>query len=623
MSTFELIKLSELVHSDANIRQKYTEDSVRRMAESIAARGLIQYPVGKRKSKRRTEIFAGGRRLSALQLLQAEGRLPASLADGIPIIVRDDDRAAQVDISLTENVEREALTPVEEYRAFDELTRQGYSVTEIANRYGVTELIVNRRLALARVHPEILDAFEAGKLDLSALQAYTIEPDIEAQKRVFLTLSFQQAHYIRAALVQSEIRASSPLARFVGLEAYEKAGGAVKRDLFDDDNTRLCDVDVLHKLVEARLQDAAAAVAEEGWRWVDTMPTYDHAQLHGYGREYPGAVELTPAEAAELAAAEDAMEAASYAFEDADSDEAREAAQADHQAAEARINSLRRTAYTDAQYDMAGAVLYISHQGIVIERGLVRPEDENGADAESAGELASQPDDGAADRLKAVSTSNAVAADLNTAVEAALQHAIAARFDVAFLVSTATLVTQIFGSGFTTALKYAAPTRYTESAALPVSTAEPIEAEFASWRERLANLRGRLITELADWSAGDLEALHAFCAAVLYSRSSVASALADHEALRELLNFKPEESIALGEAFFSRLTKPQLLASIGDMDADHDHSMSAGKADLVQAAVKLAKSTGWQPTALTEEGQYGRLLRDVDEAEDDGRAAAA
>ena len=623
MSTFELIKLCELVHSDANIRQKYTGEAVRRMAESIAVRGLIQYPVGKRKSKRRTEIFAGGRRLSALQLLQAEGRLPASLADGIPIIIRDDDRAAQVDISLSENVEREALTPVEEYRAFDELTRQGYSVTEIANRYGVTELIVNRRLALARIHPEILDAFEAGKLDLSALQAYTIEPDIEAQKRVFLTLSYQQVHSIRAALVQSEIRASSPLARFVGLEAYEKAGGAIKRDLFDDDNTRLCDVDVLHKLVEVRLQEAAAEVAEEGWRWVDMMPSYDHTRLHGYGREYPGAVELTVEEVAELEAAEAAQDAAAEAYDDADTDEAREAALADHQAAEARINGVRRAAYTAGQYDIAGAVLYIGHQGVVVERGLVRPEDKLGGDADVAGELASQPDDGAGDRLKAVSTSNAVAADLNTAVEAALQHAIAARFDVAFLVSTATLVAQVFGSGYTMALNYAAPIRYTESAALPVSTAEPIEAQFVHWRERLGNLRGRLITELADWSAGDLEALHAFCAAALYSRASVASALADHEAIRELVSFKPEGSIALGEAFFSRLTKPQLLACIGEMDADHDHSISAGKADLVQAAVKLAKSTGWQPAALIEEGRYGRLLRDVEEAEDDGRAAAS
>ena len=47
----------------------------------------------------------------------------------------------------------------------------------------------------------------------------------------------ERPDYIRDALTEKHVAADSNLAQFVGIKPYEAAGGAVLRDLFDDDNS--------------------------------------------------------------------------------------------------------------------------------------------------------------------------------------------------------------------------------------------------------------------------------------------------------------------------------------------------------------------------------------------------
>jgi len=75
-------------------------------------------------------------------------------------------------------------------------------------------------------------------------------------------------------MTEREIDAGHALVRFVGLDAYEAAGGGIRRDLFaqDDGGVYVTDTTLLETLVRQKLDEHAATVKAEGWAWVDVTP---------------------------------------------------------------------------------------------------------------------------------------------------------------------------------------------------------------------------------------------------------------------------------------------------------------------------------------------------------------
>ncbi len=61
------------------------------------------------------------------------------------------------EISLSENVFREDMHPVHQYKAFSIMAAEGRSIADIAAHFSVTEIIVRRRLALAKISPNCLN----------------------------------------------------------------------------------------------------------------------------------------------------------------------------------------------------------------------------------------------------------------------------------------------------------------------------------------------------------------------------------------------------------------------------------------------------------------------------------
>lgn len=72
------------------------------------------------------------------------------------------------------------------------------------------------------------------------------------------------------------------VARFVGLEAYEQAGGGVRRDLFADEQNGifLTDSALLDALARDKLAPLAEQVRAEGWAWVDAAPRATASDLY-------------------------------------------------------------------------------------------------------------------------------------------------------------------------------------------------------------------------------------------------------------------------------------------------------------------------------------------------------
>ncbi|MGE0235445.1 MAG: ParB/RepB/Spo0J family partition protein, partial [Methylocystis sp.] len=185
------IALDRLVASDANVRRIKAGISVEELAEDIARRGLLQSlsvrPVlnGDGEETGKFAVSAGGRRLAALKLLVKQKRLAKNAP--VPCIVKTE--GIEEEDSLAENTMREALHPLDQFRAFKNLQDAGLSIDEIAARFFVGAQVVRQRLKLAAASPKLLDLYVAEELTLEQLMAFCVTDDHARQEEVWNALS--------------------------------------------------------------------------------------------------------------------------------------------------------------------------------------------------------------------------------------------------------------------------------------------------------------------------------------------------------------------------------------------------------------------------------------------------
>src|SRR2546428_11682863 len=128
------IPFNKLVLSQSNVRRVKTGVSIEHLAESIALRTLLQSLSVRAivdadgQETGMFEVPAGGRRYRALELLVKQKRMAKT--QPVPCVVRTGGIAEED--SLAENVHREALHPLDQFRAFQTLRDKGLSEEDIA-----------------------------------------------------------------------------------------------------------------------------------------------------------------------------------------------------------------------------------------------------------------------------------------------------------------------------------------------------------------------------------------------------------------------------------------------------------------------------------------------------------
>jgi len=294
--------------------------------------------------------------------------------------------------SLAENVQRVALHPLDQFRAFKTLCDQGAGDEEIAARFFVAPAVVKQRLRLAAVSEKLLDVYTEDGMTLEQLMAFTVTADHARQEQVWEALqqSYDKEPYlIRRQLTESTVRGSDRRARFVGAEAYEAAGGVILRDLFEDDNGGwLEDIALLDRLATEKLAAEAQAIATEGWKWIEVAVDFRYGHT-SHLRQLDGVtLELTPEEqmifdalTAEYAKLEGEYEGA---------DELPDEVDARLGEIETALTALenRPVRYEPAEIARAGAFVSIDADGqLTVDRGFVRPEDEPSMQAGGEGPM--------------------------------------------------------------------------------------------------------------------------------------------------------------------------------------------------------------------------------------------
>lgn len=333
------VPLFALDFSPANHR-KTGGTNVEDLIASIKAHGLLQnLTVVQAVRGAKHQVIAGGRRLRALRALQDQGYIPADWP--VPCNIVADDNAEEA--SLTENVSRQAMHPADEFDAFDKLAKDGASIGDIAARFGKTERYVQQRMRLAHVAPPILQEYRKGNATLEQMMALAITEDQDRQLRVWKAARSEWQRdpgELRDALTEDEPALTSSLGRFIGAEAYEKAGGVIRRDLFGgDDDSYLADPELAQRLALEKLERTAEKIRKEGWAWVDARLEFPYklrSQFGGVPCQWKG----------------------------------------------------NKKTFSDDVKQHAGAIVYLGHNGQAdVERGLVKPEDRKQAAKAIKGEI--------------------------------------------------------------------------------------------------------------------------------------------------------------------------------------------------------------------------------------------
>ena len=168
------VDLDKLMAREDQPRKSFDDDSLKELANSIKADGVIQ-PIVVRKVDDRYEIIAGERRFRASKLAGLEK---------VPVVVKNvTDRKAR-ELALVENIQREDLNPIEEAISLKTLMEE-YKLTqqELSDIIGKSRSYIANNLRLLNLSDHIKEYLIRGELSPSQGRTLlSLETDEERNK---------------------------------------------------------------------------------------------------------------------------------------------------------------------------------------------------------------------------------------------------------------------------------------------------------------------------------------------------------------------------------------------------------------------------------------------------------
>lgn len=155
-------------------RKDFAPEALQELAESIKVQGIIQ-PLIVRERAGRFELIAGERRWRAAQL--------AGLKE-LPVIVREADDTAVLELALIENLQRENLNPLEEALGYAQLIGQfNLRQEDVATKVGKSRALVANSLRLLKLPSEVQSYLRDGRISVGHAKVILGLSAPEQQKR--------------------------------------------------------------------------------------------------------------------------------------------------------------------------------------------------------------------------------------------------------------------------------------------------------------------------------------------------------------------------------------------------------------------------------------------------------
>lgn len=605
------VPLSRLKKSPKNVRKvPHTKADIKAFAASIAALGMLQYPVVEPELGPRGKptgnylVNAGeGRRLG--QLLRVQRK---EIKADEPIRCILDTEHSATEISLAENAIRSDMHPADQYEAFAKLhSEEGKSAEDIAARFGVTAAVVRQRLKLGAVSPKLRALYRKGEMNLDQLSAFAITEDHERQERVWKELPIfnRSRESILRALSEGQVRSDDRRAMFVGSKAYEEAGGSIIRDLFDADGGGFfADAELLNRLAREKLQGHADKVASEGWRWAVAEPEFDHEASAAMRRVYAKPVLLSKIERQRLQKLQTRYDALcdKYPHGDVPAGDAAKLGRI-----EAAIEALQKEEYKARDVALAGAFVALAGDGSVrIERGFVRSEDE----PESKTKAEAKKDVSAKDADGLAPLSEKLVAELTAYRTSALRNELAQHPATALIALVHSLALATFYRAREGSCLEIVPKSVWLSGHAPGIDESPAEQQtaerHAAWAKRLPREPEALWTLIHGLSDDERSSLLAHCVSLTINAiraprqpadasEANAAVLAREVGLDMAAYWQPTAT-----SYFGRVSKERIVEAVrgGVSEQAAQNIVRLKKPAMAEAAEAALVGKGWLPALL-------------------------
>lgn len=161
--TSNVIALDKLISGKFQPRKNFNQDTLKELADSIKAQGIIQPILVRMISNNQYEIIAGERRWQAAKI--------ANLKE-VPVIIKDISDSTALAMALIENIQREDLNVIEEARGIRRLIDE-FNITheEAAEAVGKSRTTVSNILRLLNLCEHAQKALETKKIEMGHARA--------------------------------------------------------------------------------------------------------------------------------------------------------------------------------------------------------------------------------------------------------------------------------------------------------------------------------------------------------------------------------------------------------------------------------------------------------------------
>jgi ParB family chromosome partitioning protein len=167
------VPLNKIRPSALQPRKEFAAEALQELADSIREQGIVQ-PLIVRERGGFFELIAGERRWRAAQLL--------NLTE-VPVITREADDRAVLELALIENLQRENLNPLEEAVGYAQLAEQFQLTQEdIARKVGKSRAAVANATRLLKLPPSVQSFLRDGRISVGHAKVILGLADEKSQK---------------------------------------------------------------------------------------------------------------------------------------------------------------------------------------------------------------------------------------------------------------------------------------------------------------------------------------------------------------------------------------------------------------------------------------------------------
>ncbi len=268
----DFIDLGKLSISKANMRYAKKAPDVSDILPTVRARGvLVPLIVRPNCAEGAYEIVAGARRFTAACVVAGE----KGDAEPLPCaILEEGDDAAALEASLIENVARRDADEVTQWETYTRLVREGRSIADLADTFGMPEPMVKRILALGNLLPRIRSLYAKEKISSGTVRHLTMAS--KGQQRAWLALfDDTQTYCPQGNQLKGWLFGGGAIKVEHALFDVEATGLAIIADLFGDDRY-FADSDAFWAAQLAAIEAQRAQFLDEGWSDVVVLPRGEH-----------------------------------------------------------------------------------------------------------------------------------------------------------------------------------------------------------------------------------------------------------------------------------------------------------------------------------------------------------